>query len=333
MFKLASFGRLIILMLAAFVVNSFIYFSFINSYSSSIFNIQNFEQQFHSGVYQYRVLSAYFFFWIYDFLGTQNIDYQVLKLKFLSSDFQPQVYLAFYVLNTFFLLASTLVLHLILESKHFIMSASEKILLILLFIFIIAVSQFVVVPYDVSSYFFLLLFFLFMLKFLQKRKTWQLVLLSLIIIISTFNRETAALSISAAAVLLFNTYGISKKSILPLFLFIISFVGVYVGLRYFNTSFITNDGNLLTQNFSDIKNMAGLFFWVVFFLISLFAAKRIENKKAILLFHVFALPYLVMCFYVGILYEIRLYIPLLLVSFLLANISINMRGENLKYNY
>lgn len=310
-------------MLLAFTVNSFIYFSFGNIYSSKILNYTDFSQQFHSGIYQYRILSGYFLFWIYDFLSSLNIDYHIFKLKFIEADSEPQMYLSFYILNTFFMVLSAAMLVFITESKNFIATNTEKIMIVAVTVFVMAFSQFVLVPYDVSSYFFLLLFFYFLLQYLQKSSVLMLVFLMILILISTLNRESSALSISLAATLLYSKFGLKKGMIQPVFFLGITFIAVYFGMRLLNHSFSTNDGNLFNQNFTEPKNILGMLFWITFFIFTLIVAKDRKTKQYILIFHLLSLPYITMCFYTGIIYEIRLYIPLFLTSILLGRMELS----------
>ena len=302
----------------AFTVNSFVYFSFGNLYSSTVLNYADFENQFHSGIYQYRILSGYFLIWIYDFLSSLNIDYQIFKLKFFNTDAEPKMYLSFFILNTIFLILSSIVLVFITETKNFIATQSEKILMISVAIFAISLSQFVIVPYDVSSYFFLLLFFFFLLKYLEKDSALNLIILLVILIISTFNRESSALSLSMAATLLYAKFGLKKKMYLPIIFLFVSFIAVYLGMRLWSESFSTNDGNLLEENFSQPKNFLGILFWMIFFIFTLILAKDRKGVRLILIFHVLSFPYILMCFYTGILYEVRLYIPIFLTSLILS---------------
>lgn len=301
----------------AFTVNSFVYFSFGNLYSSTVLNYADFENQFHSGIYQYRILSGYFLIWIYDFLSSLNIDYQIFKLKFFNTDAEPKMYLSFFILNTIFLILSSIVLVFITETKNFIATQSEKILMISVAIFAISLSQFVIVPYDVSSYFFLLFFFFFLLKYLEKDSALNLIILLVILIISTFNRESSALSLSLAATLLYAKFGLKKKMYLPIIFLFVSFIAVYLGMRLWSESFSTNDGNLLEENFSQPKNFLGILFWMIFFIFTLILAKDRKGVRLILIFHVLSFPYILMCFYTGILYEVRLYIPIFLTSLIL----------------
>lgn len=310
-------------MLLAFTVNSFVYFGFANVYSSKILNIESFQDQFHSGIYQYRILSGYFLIWIYDFLSSLNLDYSIFKLKFLNPDSEPQMYLSFYILNTFFIMLSAAILVIITESKSIVATYSEKLLISAVAIFCVALSQFVIVPYDISSYFFLLLFFYFLIQYLEKQSVSKLIFLSIILLVSTLNRESSALSLSLAATLLYSKFGLKKESILPIAALTIVFLGVYFGLRITSENFTTNDGNLLIHNFTQPKNILGLLFWAVFFVFTLILAKDQKAFKQILLFHLLSFPYLVLCFYTGIIYEIRLYIPLFLTSILLTKTELS----------
>ncbi len=321
--KLNLLSRIIFAVLLAFTVNSFVYFGFANIYSSKILNIQSFQDQFHSGIYQYRILSGYFLIWIYDLLSASNIDYEIFKFKFVKPDSEPQMYLSFYILNTFFIMLSGAMMVLITESRNFVATTSEKLLITAVAIFCIALSQFVIVPYDVSSYFFLLLFFYFLIQYLQQQANSKLIILSFIIIISTLNRESSALSLSLAATLLYSKFRLKKETILPIAVLATVFLGIYFGLRLMSEIFSTNDGNLLIQNFTEPKNILGILFWLVFFVFTMMLAKNQRAAKNIVLFHLLSFPYLILCFYTGILYEIRLYIPLFLTSILLTKTELS----------
>lgn len=316
--KLNLLPKILFAILLAFTVNSFVYFSFGNIYSSKILNYTAFSQQFQSGIYQYRILSGYFLLWIYDFLSILNIDYRIFKLKFLDPGSEPKMYLSFYILNSFFATLSAIIFVVITDTKNFIATNSEKVLMTAVVIFVMAFTQFVIVPYDLSSYFLLLLFFYILLKYLKKKTTTLLVVLMILMVISTLNRESSALSLSLAATLLYDKFGLKKETIKPLFLLLLIFVAVYFGMRLMNESFSTNDGNLFNQNFTQPKNILGLLFWIAFFSLTLILAKDRNARRNIIIFHLLSFPYILMCFYTGILYEIRLYVPLFITSLILA---------------
>lgn len=326
--KINLFAKLSFVSLFALVVNSFIYFSFGNIYSSSVLNYTDFQNQFNSGIYQYRILSGHILIFIYDFLSQFNIDYQIFKLKFFDANAEPQLYLSFYILNTLFLVLSALIMILITETKEFFATETEKILITIVAIFTIAISQFVIVPYDVSSYFFLLIFFYFLIKFIVKNSSFNLAILVILMMISILNRESSALSLSLMATLLYAKFGLKKESILPLAIVGITFVAIYLGMRLLSESFTTNDGNLLAQNFTQPKNLLGILFWMTFFLLSTILVKDQKAKNSILIFHLLSVPYLIMCFYTGILYEVRLYVPIFLSALFLGRIAFSAESKN-----
>ncbi len=315
------FSKIVFVTMLAIVVNIFVYFAFGNVYSSILFNKEVFLEQYTNGVYQYRFLSIQLLLWTYDVISA--LPFKIpLKMYFWDAKADPNFFLAYAALNTIFLVLFAIVMVLILESKKIIASETEKILLVAVAVFSIGITQFVIVPYDCSSYFFLLLFIGIFLRYLDNGRTSLLILLLAILVVSTINRETSALSISFAAVLLFQKFGIKKESVLPVFFMGISFVIVYILMRVLRHSFSTNDGSTLVYNFTQIRNWIGILFWIIFFWFSMILAKDDRAKKSILLFHVFALPYIIMCFYTGALYEIRLYIPLFLSSLILGRLKI-----------
>lgn len=316
--KIPFYLQLLFAALLAFTVNTFIYFGYANVYSNRILDLASFQDQFHTGIYQYRILSAYLLVGVYDLLSFLNIDFSLFKLKFLNPGSEPQLYVSFYILNTFFLVLFAIMFLKITQSRNFAATAQEKILLMSIAVFTIALSQFVIVPYDISSYFLLAVFFYFLQRFLGASSMFNLMILGGIMFVSTVNRETSALSLSVAAVLLFEKFRFKKSFIQPLVFLTALFFLTYAGLRYFGSDFTTNDGNVSLQNFSQPKNILGILFWAVFFALSFMLAQNHSARKNIIIFHIISLPYILVCFYTGILYEIRLYLPLFLTSLLLC---------------
>lgn len=259
--------------------------------------------------------------WIYDVLSTLHINYDIFKLKFIDANSEPQMFLSFYLLNTFFLVLSVVMMNLITETKAFVATSKEKLLLVTTATILIVLSQFVLVPYDCSSYFLLLLFFYLLIKYIEKPSTKHLSYLGLILFVSTLNRESSALSISLAASLLYSKNQLKKETLFPVGFLAGIFVLTYLGLRFSSENFTTNDGNLLLENLTQPKNILGFLFWIVCYLLSLFLCKSQTQMKYVNIFHIFALPYILMCFYTGILYEIRLYIPLFITSLFLTQIE------------
>ena len=312
------------------LVNTIVYFSFANVYSSTILNFESFNTQFENGIYQYRILSAQLLINIYEILGSLNIDYKIFKLHFINPESEPQMYLSFYILNTFFAVLSSILLHLVLHSKWVTSTPTESLLITNFCVLMMALSQYVIVPYDFSSYFFLLLFMIVFLQYLENAKTNTLLISCLIIILSTLNRESSALALALASTLLYDKYGLKKETILPMVGLTIAFLLTYIALRFNTNEVITNDGNLSIENFTVSKNWLGFLFSIYLFIFSLLLSKdKKKQARNILIFHILSLPYIIMCFYSGILYEVRLYIPLFLISLILSRLEIKKINSNI----
>lgn len=315
--------KVLFAMILAFTVNNFVYFSFTNTYSSILLNFDTFSKQYGNGIYQYRFLSTFLLEWVYNIINSLPFEIR-MKTYLWDKTADPNMLFAFAVLNTFFTALTAATMILITELKCFIASESEKMLLVAVAVFGIAITQFIIVPYDCSSYFFLAVFVWLFLKYIENGKNSLLLPLILVIIISSLNRESSALSISFAAAVLLTKFGLRKETFIPIMWFTFAYIAVYVGLRLYYGSFSTNDGSLLKLNFTLTRNLFGILFWGVFFTFSVLLANEIQNFRMILLFHLFSLPYILMCFYTGIMYEIRLYIPLFLGSLFLTKINVEL---------
>lgn len=305
----------------AFTLSTFLYFSFNNIYSVSILSRENFETQFFSGIYKFRLLSSWLVLAVYDFLQSFTADYGDLQER-LPKTADARMLIALYAVNTLFLILSALLLTFITSAKEFCATGGEKIAAVVVAIFVMVFTQYVLVPYDVSAYFFFLFFLWILLTYLRTKKTILFIAMLGMMIISTLNRETAALSLSVAATLFYREEGFGRQFFIRLIWLTLAFLAVYSGLRLSFGGFTTNDGNLLAQNFTEPKNGLGLLFWLLLFAFTLLFARDRKAQGNILLFHLFALPYLAFCLYSGILYEVRLYVPLFLGGLFLSRVHL-----------
>lgn len=314
----------------AFLFSYIIYFGFISNYTLNLYSTSSFKLQYDHDVYAYRLIGKKLLLELQEVLE-DNFQYEDAKssfselenrIKTLDPGGTLNFYFAYFILNTFFLILCSILFVFLLENSLLIVSESEKILILSLAILLICLSQFVLVPYDTLSYFFQLLFLVGTLSYLRNQSYTTLLVLGVILGISTLNRESSALSLSAFASVLIMFEGRNAKVLRTIGMLSLGFIIPYVGLRFFIESETTLVNQmLLTENLNSISGKLGLMVWPLLGYISwILAAKRI-NKKAILLFHVLSLPYLVFCILTGAWFEIRLYIPLFLTSLILARIS------------
>jgi len=145
----------------------------------------------------------------------------------------------------------------------------------------------------------------------------------MLVFLSTLNRESSALSLSLLALLFAKKYGITKK-----LLWSISFPTMTFVLTYLLTRLLIIDPEHQKLYFRDAGhllysiNVAGIIFWVIFFYFALAICRSEENRRMVIWYHVLSLPYILTCFISGVLWEIRLYIPLFIGSLLLGKLSL-----------
>ena len=209
------------------------------------------------------------------------------------------------------------------------MTQAESILIISLTIVLIDMAQFTLVPYDVSSYFFEILCIYLFLRFYERIPTICTALLCFLIIVSTINRESSALTVSILSLMVLLQKGWSKVTFATIFFFAICFLIPYLLLRYFVKE---PPGNIMYVNFGAgdltiFKNQIGVFFCVCLFFISTAICSSRENRILIILFHVASLPYIYTILFHAVIWEVRLYMPLFIGSMFFSRLAL----ENFHY--
>jgi hypothetical protein len=316
--------KIAIVALLSMVTNKIVYFGYTPNYAADIFSRQAFNGRFDHDVYKYRILSKYLLFEVDDWLGkTMPEKGAEWRIAIQTPGGSQRFYLAFYYLNTFFLVLTSILVVLLLHlDSNFQLSEAERNLIMFLVPVVISLSQFVVCCYDVSSYFFQLLILYIFLKYIDRYRMLTLSIIGALLIISTLNRESSALSVSMIILLLLAKYGINRRTILSCCWLAACFLLTYLGLRYF----IRESSNLHIVNIQAghlliDTNIIGLFFWALFFYLPLSIANSAENRCLIAVFFLFSLPYILTCLKDGVLWEVRLYVPLFIGSIFLSKLD------------
>ena len=148
-------------------------------------------------------------------------------------------------------------------------------------------------------------------------------MLIILIAVSTLVRETACLNIAFFASVFFNIEEIKRKNfqfiwkVIPLLLsFLIPYLGLRIFLSHEETSFM--EGVYVVANFTSPFNLAGLLFSVIalYFMYKLCTGS--ENRLVLKKYVFFSMPYIGMITFVGLFWEVRLFLPLILTGALLA---------------
>ncbi|WP_390452470.1 hypothetical protein [Chryseobacterium sp. Alg-005] len=229
-----------------------------------------------------------------------------------------------FLINAFFFILSSIILDKIFKLKpvEAIRNIHIRRMLHLLAVFFMVILQYVPTNCDMIAIFFYLSGVYFTLTYLDGRKPTDLMMLGIVIIISTFARETACLNIAFFAAIFFDPQTYRKRDfavIKEMLLLVIAFVLPYVGLRLAirqEASFF--EGIYLMKNFTSPYNLAGLLFGVIAMYFAYQLCQK-EGKGIVKKYLFFSLPYLIMITLVGLFWEARLFLPLILTGIVLAS--------------
>ncbi|RZJ40789.1 MAG: hypothetical protein EOO19_15175 [Chryseobacterium sp.] len=275
-----------------------------------------------SSVYAYRVIPNFLMIHVTDMLDSIVNNYLFSVKSFLLKN-GTIFYHSIFLINSFFFVLSSIILNLILKLKpaQIIFNLKIRHMVHLLAVFFIIIVQYVPTNCDSIAIFFYLLGVWFTLKYHDQKKISDFILLCITILISTFVRETACLNIAFFAAIFIDFEKLKAgnfKSIKEIAFLVLSFVLPYTGLKLIipqETSFF--EGIYLVKNFTSPFNLAGLFFGMLGFY---FTFKLCDEcgKSILRKYLFFSIPYLGMITLVGLFWETRLFLPLLLSGLIVA---------------
>ena len=267
-----------------------LHYGFCTNYTQSTFNISGFNKQYNSGVFQYRIVGIKLIPVVYNWLNTDNIVashfrtvFQKTPIRLHDSD-NAVFYGAYMIVNTIGLIIMCFFLYLLVPQLY-------KYFSILL---IVGLSLYVVTPYDTLSYAALVSGY-----YLIKTNKLFIVLLFLILV-GTLIRESMALIIPFYIACNCKDY---KKIVMVLITFLIS----YFGIRYFMGSYqINHTGYILDSTIKHGHTLIGL---AMLLMVSFILLMPIQKKRKVVIYTLFALPYLIYTICVAQPWEIRLWVP------------------------
>lgn len=282
---------------------------------------------YYKGIYGYRILSREAVDFITAIYKKALLGHVPAKAYILKKG--TAYYHSLFTFNTIMAVLISLTVDKIFRSKAFYTQITEKMRLAIVFFLavVLALSQFVVTHYDNSAILLFLITAYFSIKYYYAPSLKMLGLVCLFTLISTLNRETACLSIAFMGALMYDKKVWSKNGFIawlkPVGAMALVFLGTYVVLRliipqqeaqdYYFFESIT-----LKYNFTMGNQIAGWTFGLLLIFFIFYYAFSAENKRLMKQFLFFSSPYILMIFLVGILWEIRLFMPLIFGITLLA---------------
>jgi len=299
------------------------YYGFETSYVVGIKSWEKAPDFMFSSVYAYRVIPNYLSVHVTEAITSiVNNDLPFAKSFLLKQG--SLFYHSTFLINVFFFLLTSFVLHKILELKPVEILSNQKIrrMVHLIVVFFIVILQYVPTNCDCIAIFFYVFGMFLTLKYLQHKKPADLLGLSIVIFISTFVRETACLNIAFFAAVFIDFENLKNRNftfIKETFLLVIAFVLPYIALRLVipqKASFV--EGIYLIKNFTSPYNLTGLLFGVLGVYFS-YSFSDETGKMMMKKYLFFALPYLLMITLVGLFWETRLFMPLLITGIVTAS--------------
>ncbi|WEK68522.1 MAG: hypothetical protein P0Y62_11740 [Candidatus Chryseobacterium colombiense] len=291
-------------------------------FESSYVNMKMWEKApdfMFSSVYAYRVIPNYLSVHAGD-IFTQIVNgFPDLKIFLLKHG--SLFYHSVFLVNSLFFVLSSVLLSLIfkLNPSVFFHDTRIKRLVHLLAVFFIVITQYVPTNCDSIAVFFYLFGIFLSLRYFQYKKINDFLLLVVLVFVSTFVRETACLNIAFFAALFVNIKKLDFNRIKEVTFLVVAFLSAYFGLKFFIPQQVSfAEGVYVVKNFTSPFNLAGLCFGVL----GLYFVSQIctPNQQIILKkYLLFSSPYLAMIAFVGIFWETRLFIPLLLTGFVVAS--------------
>jgi len=300
------------------------YYGFESSYVVRIKFWEKTPDFMFSSVYAYRVIPNYLSVHVTETVTFIVNNYMPFSKSFLLKQ-GSLFYHSTFLINVFFFLLASVFLDKIFKLKsgqQLLPNENAGRMLHLIAVFFMVIVQYVPTNCDCIAIFFYVLGIFFTLKYLQENKPVYFICLAAVIFISTCVRETACLNIAFFAAVFIEPVHLRKRNFVcvkEVCFLVLAFILPYIVLRLMihqHTSFV--EGIYLVKNFTSPYNLIGLLFG----LLGIYFSYKISGKpgkRLIIKYLLFSLPYILMIASVGLFWEARLFLPLVLTGMIAAS--------------
>ena len=308
---------ILIIIFLPLIISVVTHFGYISGYTSDVISKETFKEQYDSGIYKYRILSKYLLLETDNLLSQTRLNQMDNMLSrivgFIDSKGTLSFYFSYFIINSVFSILGVWIFYLISIKYFFVGNINKSILAVLFYLLGVSMFQYVLVPYDYTSFFFNnLIIYLFLSQKSQKSILLMSTML-LTIVLATLNRETSALAISFMLTVLFadkkNIYETLKGIALPSAAFIITYLGLRFALGFDSGLF---ERVKLFNNFVSPLNLFGVFVGIFSIYLVYYFAENSIVRKNLSYFILFSMPYIIVSVISGVMYEIRLWTPLII---------------------
>ncbi|PRB02857.1 hypothetical protein CQ046_11685 [Chryseobacterium sp. MYb7] len=319
--KINGFLFVIVLPLLLFSMS---YYGFETSYVLWIKSADKAPDFIFESVYAYRVIPNFLSVHVTEAF-TFIVENHLPFLKAFLSKSGSYFYHSTFLINVFFFIWSCIILYKILKMKpvELLLNAKVRRLVHLAAVFFMVIVQYVPTNCDSIAIFFYLWGIFFTLKYFHGRKKINLIALCAVVFVSTFVRETSCLNIAFFAAVFLDWNQLKNKNYLfvkDTIWVISSFCLAYIVLRmaiHQTASFM--EGIYIVKNFTSPYNLVGLLFGVLGIYFTYQLSSEESSKHVLKKYLFFSLPYLFMITLVGLFWETRLFLPLILTGVVAAS--------------
>lgn len=319
---------LVVAVVVPALLMTFAYYGFTTNYTRWVFGEQSFRGQYERGIYRFRLLGREGVLATYHALRDHGMTPPDDKPAVFAADLvhhydqqgDPTFYAAYFVWNTLGAVLAALALALMLRDRTlFDLPEAERIAWVLASSGAVALTQFVVTPYDTLAYALFIGCAWASLRALRTRAPLAAVLAVALLVLGALNRETAMLNVSLVGAVALAWYGLKRRTFAAAALAAGAFLAVYVALRL---ALGTERG--VFDDFSALNwwrgpfNRAGSLALACVLAVPLWLERAARRRYA--LFLLGAAPYLVVTLGAGVAWEVRLWVPLVLGGLLVARL-------------
>lgn len=317
--------RILFVFALPFLLFFMAYYGFESSYMK-IKTVEHVPDFMFSSVYAYRVLPNLFTTFTTELI-TDVSEKHLSSVRALILKSGTYFYHAIFLVNLIFFLLSSWMMHILL--MRFAVKNSLTKLLHLLAVFFLVMAQYVPTNCDMMAVFMYFSTVFFSITYFQQKKKKDFWLLLMLVFVATWVRETACLSIAFFAAVQFSEkrfFPIPRRTVAEILALCFAFLLPYFGLRWIiPQETALAEGFYVGQNFSSPYNLAGLAFGILamyffYILCDAFAQKFLQR------FLFFSLPYIVMIALVGLFWETRLFLPLIMTAVLASGKVFNVKA-------
>jgi len=312
------------------------YYRFTPNYQVGMLSEKGFVLGNNNGVFRYRILGAKLQLWVYEKIANTRLVKKVheernkiydARLKVLDPEADLIFYFTYFLISTVCSILTAICILRIFDMKSFFeISDQQKILVTTLLTCFIGITQFVITHYDMLSYFFMAFCLVLFLMHIEKNNNIYLAVLCAAIVLATLNRESSLIILCFMATVYIQAYSLFKvrwiqKMILPALAYLIP----YAALRFYLSGQkkvfqdITFSENF---QFYRTKNIIAFSFFLFFLYLCNNLPNNRESRKLVWTFLLLATPYILIIFTVGLIIEVRLWMPLIMGITILAFMNI-----------